>query len=120
MAQKYADVDAYLADLDERPAAAVRQVRTWVHEEIPGLSETIAYNMPTFRRGETAVLHLAGWRRFVSVYPEPPAPADDPGLVLDLAPYSSGKGTLRFPLAGLDEQLVRRTLRALGRDRASG
>jgi uncharacterized protein YdhG (YjbR/CyaY superfamily) len=115
MAQKYADVDAYLADLEERPAAVVQLVRRWAHEEIPGLRETVAYNMPTFERDGTAVLHLAGWKRFVSVYPEPPAPADDAGLVLDLAPYSSGKGTLRFPLAGLDEPLVRRTLRALGR-----
>ena len=115
MAQKYADVDAYLADLDAAPAAAVRRVRGWVHEEVPGAAETISYNMPTFVRDGRAVLHLAGWRTHLAIYPEPPAPADDAGLVLDLAPYASGKGTLRFPLEDLDEPLVRRTLRALGR-----
>ncbi|MCD4523796.1 iron chaperone [Nocardioides sp. cx-173] len=117
MVQKYADVDAYLADLEPGPAAAVRAVRGWVHEEIAGVEETIAYNMATFTREGRSLLHLAGWRTHLAIYPEPEAPADDPGLVLDLAPYASGKGTLRFGLRALDEPLVRRTLRALGRPR---
>ncbi len=113
MTQKFADIDAYVGSLAPEPAAAVRLVRALVHEEIPGLDETIAYNMPTFQRGGRPLLHLAGWKQHVSIYPEPPAPPDDPGLVLDLAPYASGRGTVRLPLAALDEDLVRRVLRAL-------
>ncbi|MDO9495052.1 MAG: DUF1801 domain-containing protein [Nocardioides sp.] len=115
MAQKYSDIDEYVASLAPDCAQAVQRVRELAHEELPGLSETIAYNMPTFQRAGRSVLHVAGWKTHVAIYPEPPAPADDAGLVLDLAPYASGKGTLRFALAEpLDEQLVRRTLRALG------
>ncbi|MDP2775939.1 MAG: DUF1801 domain-containing protein [Nocardioides sp.] len=115
MAQKYSDIDEYVASLGRESAVAVQRVRALAHEELPGLGETIAYNMATFERDGRSVLHLAGWKTHVAIYPEPTAPPEDAGLVLDLAPYSSGKGTLRFPLSQpLDEQLVRRTLRALG------
>lgn len=120
MAQKFSGIDEYVGSLAPASATAVQRVRELVHEELPGLAETIAYNMPTFQRAGVSVLHLAGWKTHLAVYPEPPAPADDAGLVLDLAPYSSGKGTLRFPLSGpLDEPLLRRTLRALGRSASS-
>ena len=115
MTQKFSDIDEYVASLAREPAAAVQRVRELAHEELPGLSETIAYNMATFELAGHAVLHLAGWKTHLAIYPEPAAPADDAALVLDLAPHASGKGTLRFALAEpLDEQLVRRTLRALG------
>ena len=120
MGQKYSDIDEYVASLARESAVAVQRVRELAHEELPGLSETIAYNMATFERGGRSVLHLAGWKTHVAIYPEPTAPADDAGLVLDLAPHASGKGTLRFSLSEqLDEQLVRRTLRALGAQAAA-
>ena len=115
MAQKFSDIDEYVASLSPESGAAVQRVRALAHEELPGLSETIAYNMPTFQRDGRSVVHVAGWQTHLAIYPEPSAPAEDAGLVLDLAPYASGKGTLQFPLdQPLDEPLVRRTLRALG------
>lgn len=116
MTQKFADVEEYVASLTPEAAAAVQRVRGWVHEEIPGLTEVIRYNMPTFQRDGHSLLHLAGWTEHLSVYPEPPAPAGDAGLVLDLAPHASGRGTLRFDLERpLPEDLVRRVLRAYPR-----
>ena len=113
MAQKFVDIDAYVASLDADAAAYVSRVRAMVHEEIPGLTEAIAYNMPTFKSGTQSVLHLAGWTEHVSIYPEPDPIPSDAGLVLDLAAYSSGRGTLKFDLdTPLPEDLVRRLLRA--------
>ena len=113
MAQKFVDIDAYVASLDADAAAYVSRVRALVHEEIPGLTEAIAYNMPTFKSGTQSVLHLAGWTEHVSIYPEPDPIPSDAGLVLDLAAYSSGRGTLKFDLdTPLPEDLVRRLLRA--------
>jgi len=113
MPQKYADIEEYVATLLPEAGAAVQRVRGWVHEEIPGLTEVIRYNIPTFQRDGHTLLHVAGWTEHLSVYPEPPAPADDAGLVLDLAGHASGRGTLRFDLdQPLPEDLVRRLLRA--------
>jgi uncharacterized protein YdhG (YjbR/CyaY superfamily) len=41
-------------------------------------------------------MHVAGWKQHVSVYPEP---GGDAALSAELAPYSGGKGTLKFSLA---------------------
>lgn len=116
MAQKYADIEEYVASLTPEAGEAVQQVRRWVHEEIGDLSETIRYNLPTFQRDGHSVLHVAGWTEHLSLYPEPTAPADDAGLVLDLSPHASGRGTLRFELdRPLPEALIRRVLRAYPR-----
>lgn len=116
MAQKFADIEAYVASLTLESGAAVQRLRGWIHEELPGLTETIRYNMPTFQRDGHSVLHVAGWTEHLSLYPEPSAPADDAGLVLDLAPHASGRGTLRFDLdRPLPEALLRRVLRAYPR-----
>ena len=113
MAQKFADIEDYVASLTPESGAAVQQVRRWVHEEVPGLTETIRYNMPTFQRDGHSVLHVAGWTEHLSIYPEPAAPAADAGLVLDLSPHASGRSTLRFDLdRPLPEELMRRVLRA--------
>lgn len=113
MAQKFADIEDYVASLTPESAAAVQQVRGWAHEEIAGLTETIRYNLPTFQRDGRSVLHVAGWTEHLSLYPEPPAPPDDAGLVLDLSPHASGRSTLRFDLdRPLPEGLLRRLLRA--------
>ena len=40
-------------------------------------------------------MYFAGWRSHISVYP---IPETDEALDKKLAPYRSGKGTLKFPL----------------------
>ena len=40
-------------------------------------------------------MYFSGWKRHVSVYPIPDAGSE---LALKIAPYQSGKGTLKFPL----------------------
>ena len=41
-------VDDYFSRLPEDRAAALNRVRLAVHAAIPGLTETMAYGMPTF------------------------------------------------------------------------
>ena len=71
----------------------------------------ISYNIPTLKRDGRSVVHFAGWKAHVSLYPMPDGDAD---LERDLAPYSSGKGTLKFPLAEpIPLELVRRVVARL-------
>ena len=92
----YADVDAYVAALKPAPAAVVTEVRRRVHEAVPGAGETISYDMPTFTLDGRPFLHLAGWAKHVSVYPVPEL---DEALGAEVAPYRSGRSTLKLPLA---------------------
>jgi uncharacterized protein YdhG (YjbR/CyaY superfamily) len=89
-------VDSYLAGLPDRTAAVVEEIRRRVHEAVPDADETISYDMPTFTRGGQAFAHVAGWAKHVSLYPVPEV---DDALAAETAPYLSGRGTLRLPLA---------------------
>lgn len=110
------DVDAYLAGIAEPARSAVARIRALVHEAVPGLEEDIRYAMPTFTRDGRSVMHVAGWKNHVSIYPEP---SGDAALTADLAPYAAGRGTLKFPLdREIPDDLVARIARSLDAQRA--
>ena len=57
---------------------------------------TISYDMPTLTLHGRSVVHFAGWKGHVSVYPLPSGDAEFEAAV---APYRSGASTARFPLS---------------------
>ena len=61
----------------------------------PGTEERISYGIPTFALDGRYLIYFAGWKQHVSVYP---IPETDDVLERAIAPYRTGKGTLRFPL----------------------
>lgn len=95
MAQKFTDIDDYLASLPEGVRDVVQQVRQTIHAAVPGSEETISYHMPTMLREGRRYVHFSGWAKHIALYP---APEGDAHLVAALQPYASGQGTLRFRL----------------------
>jgi uncharacterized protein YdhG (YjbR/CyaY superfamily) len=87
------DVDAYLAELSEERAEALRSLRVLIREAIPGVQETMAYKMPTF---ETSgfVCAMAAQKRYLCLY------VCDVEIVdryrAELAHLNLGKGCIRF------------------------
>ena len=115
MADVPADVDAYLTGLAEPARGIVERIRADVHAAVPGLGETISYGEQAARLGDRrngrSVMHVAGWKQHVSVYPEPDG---DAALTTELAPYASGRGTLKFPTsAEIPYALIVRVAQAL-------
>ncbi len=64
---QYADMDAYIDDLPDDRAAALSTVRAFIHETVPGLTETMAYNMPTFENTDI-VCSLGSQKRYMALY----------------------------------------------------
>lgn len=113
---RFAGVDDYVAALPPEAAAAVGEIRRRVRALVPDGVEVIRYDMPTVQLDGRSLLHYAGWKRHVSIYPTPEA---DPELAAELAPYSSGQGTTKFPLdRPVPYDLVDRMVRALLDQRA--
>ena len=109
-------VDDYLAAQPEPARTMLGRMRAIVHEEVADVEETMSYRMPTFAVDGRALVHVAGWKRHVSLYPMPDG---DPDLERDAAAYSTGRGTVQFSLLEpLPEDLVRRMVRALAAARA--
>ncbi|HZW00993.1 MAG TPA: DUF1801 domain-containing protein [Candidatus Deferrimicrobium sp.] len=88
-------VAAYLADLAPEARTALDSVRATVRDLVPDAEETISYGIPTFTLAGRAFVHVAAWKRHVSIYP---VPRVDAGMEAELAAYRNGPGTLRFPL----------------------
>ncbi len=107
MVTAFTSVDDYLASLPEAVRLRLQEVRETLHAAIPGAQETISYNIPTLTVGGRRVIHFAGWKHHVSLYP---VPEGDAAYATAIGPYVGGKGTVKFPLSEpLPVDLVTRT-----------
>lgn len=114
MAEKFTNVEDYLESLDPEVRSVLKDVRVTIHAAVPDGEDAISYNLPTLRIGERRIVHYAGWKKHISLYPAP----DDEDLQPELAPYSTGKGTLKFPLdQPLPHDLIARVARRLSGQR---
>jgi len=61
--------DDYMARLPADRAAALGRVRAAIHAVLPGLTETMAYGMPTYERGaEGPLLAMASQSAYLNLY----------------------------------------------------
>lgn len=88
-------IDAYIASFPPEVQDVLQRIRRTVREAAPDTTEAITYGIPTLLLGERHLIYFAGWKRHISIYP---IPAADAALRKAIAPYESGKGTLKFPL----------------------
>ncbi|GAB2638572.1 iron chaperone [Kribbella swartbergensis] len=92
---KFTSVDEYIASFPADVQEVLEEVRRTVHAVIPDAGEKISYQMPTITLDGKPLLYFSAWKDHISIYPIPPV---DDALAADIAPYRSGKGTLKFPL----------------------
>ena len=88
-------IDDYLTGFPPEVQEVLQEIRRVAHAAVPGAGETIKYQMPTLTLHGKNLVHFAGWKAHISLYPEPDP---DGALEHELDPYRSGRGTLKFPL----------------------
>lgn len=102
-------VDEYVAGLPEGSRRALEELRAVVRGAAPDAVETISYGIPTLKANGRLVVSYAAFARHRSLFPASQAVRD--ALGAELAPFLSGKGTVRFELDGpLPAALVRRVV----------
>jgi len=92
----FTDIDDYISSLPPDVQTVLQELRRRVHAAAPGVQETIRYDIPTFTLHGIAIVHIAGWKKHVSIYP---LPVCDEDTERELAQYRSGASTAKFPLA---------------------
>jgi uncharacterized protein YdhG (YjbR/CyaY superfamily) len=91
-----ATVEDYLASLPADRRAAVETLRQAARAGAPQATESIAYGMPALRsHGRQFLVSYAAFKAHYSLFPASEAVIQACGA--ELAPYLSGKGTIRFP-----------------------
>jgi uncharacterized protein YdhG (YjbR/CyaY superfamily) len=89
-----AGVEDYLAALPEDQRAALEKLRETIRAAAPEATETISYQMPTFKIRGRVLVYYAAFKDHCSLFPASEAVME--ALGEELKPYFSGKGTLRF------------------------
>jgi uncharacterized protein YdhG (YjbR/CyaY superfamily) len=112
--QTYLTVDDYLAAATYDVEARLVEMRRVITQALPGAEETISYNMSTYRQHGVVVVQMAGHAEHTSLNFFPTAGAFA-HFAERLAPYSTSKSAIRFPL---DEPLPVELIDAIARFRS--
>lgn len=93
MPGRFSTVDEYVAALPDDARAVMEEVRRTVHRVVPGVGETISYQMPTFLLDGRPLVHVAAWKKHLGVYPLPPL---DGELATQVEPYRGAKDAMQL------------------------
>jgi uncharacterized protein YdhG (YjbR/CyaY superfamily) len=104
-----AEIDAYLARLDDPRRTTLEHVRTIIREIVPHADEGLSYGVPAFLVGGKPVAGFTASKRHLSYLPHSGSvlASMDPS---DLEGYEWSKGALRF---AVDTPLPKRLVEAL-------
>lgn len=94
-AHRFTSIDEYIQTFPTKIQAILTKVRKTIHSTIPTATETISYQIPTFKLNGRYLIYFAGWKDHISVYPIPNGP---PEFEEEISQFKAGKGTLRFAL----------------------
>ncbi len=88
------NIDQYIAQFEGKEQAILQKVRTTIARTAPEATETISYQMPTFRyKGN--LIHFALYKHHLGLYPGPEAIHH---FKEDLTAYKTSKGAIQIPL----------------------
>ena len=91
-----ADIDSYLAGLDEPKRRTLDSLRKAILAVLPDAQECVSYGMPAFKIQGTTVAGFAAFKNHLSYLPYSGSVL--PRLATDLVGYEATKGSLHFPI----------------------
>ena len=102
-------IETYINNTPEQIQPLLRRVRQIVLEVDPGLTQTLSYQMPTFKKNGKAVFHFAAQKNHLGIYPTPAAIEH---FSERLTGYKTSKGAIQIPYTmTLDEELIQDMVR---------
>ena len=91
----FQSIDEYIAACPPETHERMQEVRAMIKKLAPEAKEKISYQIAAFELNGKNIIHFAGWKKHISLYP---IPAGDEAFVQDVSKYADGKGTLKLPL----------------------
>ena len=87
-------VTEYIASFPKEIQDSLEEIRKTIQKTAPEATETISYQIPTFKHNGKYLVYYSAWKDHFSIYP---VPAGDDDFRKEIAPYVTGKGTISFP-----------------------
>ena len=95
MKKGFTSIDEYIAACPEQSQSYLQKIRKIVKAVTPKAKEKISYQIACFELNGKNLVHFAGWKQHVSMYP---TPAGTEAFNKAIAKYAGGKGTTKFML----------------------
>lgn len=106
-----AEIDAYLAEVEEPKRSTLEQLRRTILNVVPEAEECISYQVPAFRVGGKVIAGFAAFKNHLSYLPFSGSVLNQ--LPDELAGYDKTLSSLHFPIdKPLPEPLVRKLIDA--------
>jgi len=117
----FTSIDEYIAACPPQSQERLQKIRETIKKLAPEAKEKISYQIAAFELNGRNLVHFAGWKKHISLYP---LPAGDEAFERQSEPYVAGKGTLKFPLdKPLPVKLIKRVVElhvAVNKKKAKG
>lgn len=91
----FTSVDEYIAACPEDSQSLLQKIRKTIKTIAPDAKEKISYQIAAFELNGKNLVHFAGWKNHVSIYP---TPEGTEAFNKAIAKYAGGKGTTKFAL----------------------
>ncbi len=91
----FQSIDEYIAACPPESQDYLQQIRKLIRSLVPDAKERVSYQIAAFERNGKNIIHFAGWKKHVSLYP---VPAGSEAFERQIAKYVDGKGTVKFAL----------------------
>ena len=88
-------IDEYIATFPEAVQKMLEEVRATIKAAAPGAREKISYQIAAFELNGRNLVHFAGWKNHIAMYP---IPSGTEAFNKEVSKYMDGKGTLKFPI----------------------
>ena len=95
MSAKFTSIDEYIAACPEETHERLQAIRSEIKRLAPEAKEKISYQIAAFELNGKNIIHFAGWKKHISLYP---IPAGDEAFEAAASKYADGKGTMKFLL----------------------
>jgi uncharacterized protein YdhG (YjbR/CyaY superfamily) len=87
-------IDEYIKTFEPNIQKTLNEIRSFIRTLVPEAAEKISYGIPTFYLNGNLV-HFAAFKDHYGFFP---SPSGINAFEKELAPYRTGKGTLKFSL----------------------
>ncbi|MBC7900611.1 MAG: DUF1801 domain-containing protein [Saprospiraceae bacterium] len=92
---KFENIDEYIAGFPADVQEILQKIRIIILKAAPEAEEAISYQIPTFKLRGKNVIHFAGFKNHIGIYPAPRGVAE---FDKEMSKYKGGKGTVQFQL----------------------
>src|SRR3989304_573207 len=92
---RFNSIDEYIGTFPKEIQKILAELQATIKTAAPDAREKISYQIAAFELNGRNLVHFAGWKKHIAIYP---IPSGAQGFNKEVSQHVDGKGTLKFPL----------------------